>query len=418
MSTSLRRRRERLKLLNASLEEGRSHEMQQAVRALLATPLITPGHPDYSLIRKHHEWLRHWFAHHAEWQLSVTPEAARLRKTPANPGDATRPCRTPKTHTPLSRRGYTYLCLAMASLIRADRQTTLGNVAMEIGAQLKADARLARAGIEYGNDSPGERRELVGVIRLLLDWGVLSRVSDDEERYLSDATADALYNVNRPILGRILAASQPPSLVTATDFEVRLAAIGEPVFDPSEEARNRRWRVCLFRRLLDDPVLYYDTLTEDERVYLDRQRHSILTAIEEATGLVREVRVEGIAMVDPTGKLTDYGLPEEGTEGHLTLLLAEFLSSRMKQTPGCQVELAELTEFTRQCILENEARWKKGLTQPGQDRILMEQIVTRLEALSLLRRVEDRVAPLPALGRYGLKPEPARAAAEPEPSLF
>jgi uncharacterized protein (TIGR02678 family) len=85
----------------------------------------------------------------------------------------------------------------------------------------------------------------------------------------------------------------------------------------------------LFRQLLDDPVLYYEELTDGEREYLDRQRGSILKEIETATGLVREVRAEGIAMTDPTGTLSDYGLPEEGTDGHLTLLLATFLAGRL-----------------------------------------------------------------------------------------
>jgi Protein of unknown function (DUF2398). len=56
----------------------------------------------------------------------------------------------------------------------------------------------------------------------------------------------------------------------------------------------------LTRRLLDDPVVYYDELAEGERAYLIAQRHNITGRISEATGLLPELRAEGIAMVDPT----------------------------------------------------------------------------------------------------------------------
>ena len=62
------------------------------------------------------------------------------------------------------------------------------------------------------------------------------------------------------------------------------------------EARNRRLRSRLTRRLLDDPIVYNDELSEAERAYLTSQRAFLLAQIEEATGLVPEVRREGIAL--------------------------------------------------------------------------------------------------------------------------
>ena len=41
------------------------------------------------------------------------------------------------------------------------------------------------------------------MIRLLLGWGVLSRVAGDEDAYLS-AGSDVLYDVRRPVLGVLL----------------------------------------------------------------------------------------------------------------------------------------------------------------------------------------------------------------------
>lgn len=412
------RRREKLSRLEEALDASALQERQQAVRALLANPLIPSSDERYGPVRKHAEYIRTWFSHHAEWQLSVTAEAARLRKTPADRDDDTRPCRSPKTRSPLTRRGYAFLCLALASLVRSDRQTTLGNIAKEIGSHLRAEPRFEAAGIRSELDTRDDRRELVGAIRLLLAWGALSRVHDDEERFVRDASADALYSVNRPVLARILATANPPSLVRAESFEERLESTFEAILIDSDDARNRRWRVHLFRVLLDNPVLYYDTLDEGERAYLDRQRASILQAIESATGLVREVRSEGIAMVDPIGQLTDYVLPEEGTEGHLTLLIAEHLSAFARAKSGRRISIDDLVVFTRKRIRQHAKHWRKDVVEPGQDRALTEEIVDRLQALSLVRRDGIWILPRPALGRYALKADPAEMETDPQPALL
>ncbi|WPL24282.1 DUF2398 family protein [Thiorhodovibrio frisius] len=60
----------------------------------------------------------------------------------------------------------------------------------------------------------------------------------------------------------------------------------------SAEARNCELRQRLTERLLDDPLLYYDALDEDERAYLFNQRHAIVQRIQEATGLIPE-RIHG-----------------------------------------------------------------------------------------------------------------------------
>ena len=88
--------------------------------------------------------------------------------------------------------------------------------------------------------------------------------------------------------------------------------------------------------------MYYDELDEDERAYLLSQRHAITRRIEEASGLIPEMRAEGIAMVDPEDELTDVRMPEQRTDGHVTLLVAEYLARRE------QVTLDGLHAFVRQ----------------------------------------------------------------------
>lgn len=126
-ANSLRRRRDRLAALQTMINAQERDERQRAVRALLSQPLLSPAGPTseaFTLVQKHRDWLRPWFAHHAGWQLMLDSEAARLIKRPAKLDDATRPCREPNSGAALSRRAYVILCLALASLVRADRSRT------------------------------------------------------------------------------------------------------------------------------------------------------------------------------------------------------------------------------------------------------------------------------------------------------
>ena len=402
-----RRRRDRLAALGATITAQEIDERQRAVRALLGQPLLSPEgatREAFALVQKHRDWLRPWFAHHAGWQLMLDSEAARLVKRPARLDDARRPCREPNSGSPLSRRAYVILCLALASLVRADRQTTLVRLRDSIVGLLRAEPRFESAAVVVELDHQESRRDFVHALRLLLAWGVLKRVQGEEERFIKDA--DALYNVSRPVLARLLAASRPPSLVSASDFHERVRALAEDdITAHSDEARHRRLRLRLFRQLLDDPVLYYDELADDEREYLDRQRGFILPEIENATGLVREVRAEGIAMADVTGTLSDYGLPEEGTEGHLTLLLATFLAGRLRESPGVSITFDALVARTRSFIAAHHTQWRKDVREPGQDRALTRMVVERLCALGLARREGELLFPLPAIGRYALREE-------------
>ena len=80
-----------------------------------------------------------------------------------------------------------------------------------------AEPELAASGFALTLDSRADRSDLVAVVRLLLGWGVLSRVAGDEDAYLS-AGADVLYDVRRPVLSVLLSGIRGPSTVTATRF--------------------------------------------------------------------------------------------------------------------------------------------------------------------------------------------------------
>jgi uncharacterized protein (TIGR02678 family) len=239
---------------------------------------------------------------------------------------------------------------------------------------------------------------------VLLALGVLRRVAGDETGYVH-GPGDALYDVDRRVLSGMLVTRRGPSTVDETGTDARLASVGDELVADTDEARTRAVRHRLTRRLLDDPVVYYFELA-----YLSSQRAAVLRRIREATGLVEEVRAEGIALVDPAGRdaLSDVTMPEEGTDGHVTLLVAEHLAA----FDGAPVPLTDLERHVAALAVEHRTHWRQGSAEPAGVTQLTARAIDRLAALRLARRGDDGVLALPALARFRVA-----AAAVPEEAL-
>ncbi|MCX4515089.1 TIGR02678 family protein [Streptomyces sp. NBC_01619] len=381
------------------LDGQHAADLRKAARALLKQPLLLARGryaDEFRLVRRHASELREWFDRNTGWSLQVDAEAARLRKIPGVLTDPTHPAReATRAASPFTRRRYVLLCLALAALERSEAQIALGRLADQIVLDA-ADPQLVDVGIEFTLDRRDERLDLAAVVRLLLSLGVLRRVAGDEEAYVSGA-GDVLYDVERRVLAGLLATRRGPSTVHAESFDDRLhELVAETALD-SDELRFRALRRHLTRRLLDDPVLYYDELTDAELGYLTRQRGFLTARITELTGLVPEVRAEGIAMVDPDDDLTDVRMPEQGTHGHITLLLAEHLAAATGP-----VTTERLAQRVRELADEHGGFWAKSAREPGMEGELVEQAVARLAALGLVSRTASGVVPRPALSRYAV----------------
>jgi uncharacterized protein (TIGR02678 family) len=234
-----------------------------ALRALLMMPLMTSSHSDFAAVRRSAEALREWFAREAGWNLHIERDCARLYKRPANLLDATRGL------PDYDRRRYVLLCLACAVLERADPQITLRVLGDRL-LTLATEPTLASRGFTFTLQAPHERRELVAVCRTLLELGVLLRVAGDEEgyvRYSADGAEhlnDALYDVQRRVLAGVLAAVRGPSTWPSEEaplgIDQRLHALVAEHVPDSDEGRRTAVRRDLTRRLLDDPVVYIDSL--------------------------------------------------------------------------------------------------------------------------------------------------------------
>lgn len=389
------------------LDQLRLDDRRRALRALLRKPLLLADEPDdamdFARVRRHADELREWLSRHAGWGLDITAEFARLRKIAADLHDTTRPAVAIRSGEPFTRRRYALLCLALAVLARSERQTTLGRIADQIVALWAQEPEFADAGLTFRMESYDERRDLVQAMRLLLQWRVLRHIDGSEERFMHDRLADVLYSVRHIVLARLLVARRAPSLVTAQEFEGRLSTMLEEPLADTDEQRNRRTRVGLVRRLLDDPVIYYRELNAEERAYVLRQRWHVLAQVVEATGFEPEERIEGFALADPFGDCSDLGMPEEGTDGHATILVAEFLAARLRESEHSTVTFGAIADFLAAKASEHRRRWRRDVTVPGGEHEFAREIITRLAGLGLVRVVDKSIAPMPAIHRFRLR---------------
>lgn len=395
--------------LSGSLEGRDAEGRRRALRALLLRPVLraeTDGEV-FRLARRHADYLREWLERETGWRLAVESQTVRLRVSHTPQGATAvaiaerHPARSRRGDPDFTRRRYVLLCLTLSVLEHADPQVALGRLADDV---VLAAKQPGLEGVEFTLGSREERSDMVAVIRLLLGFGVLDRVAGDEESYAAGG-GDALYDVDRRVLATMLSTAHGPALVASRlgprpEIGQIEAALHAPPPTYTDEEANRQLRHSVSRRLLTDPVVYYDELPEPERVYLTSQRVPLTRRLCEATGLVAELRAEGIALVDPDDQLTDLRMPEQGTDGHATLLVAEHLAA------GGAVELSALRTLVRRLAKENAAYWRKTTREPGAENAIVDGALDRLAGLGLVRLIRDGTAtvvePLPALRRFAV----------------
>jgi uncharacterized protein (TIGR02678 family) len=410
-----------------------------AVRLLLRHPMLTAeraaaaGLPFPDLVANG-GWLIQWFDDLTGWQLIIDDRRgfARLVKTGAF-GDRRRPARSARnSRRPFTRRRYTLLCLLMAMLEAADRQITLREI---VGAVSAATAALDDVGT-FDPTQRDERAALIDAVLALAELGVLAEKDARDDYIDQPGTANALYHVDSRRLSALLVtprAIAAASCVAEVFHEDRYApwdsVIGEdataalpmwlrqspalptaPARDeedvgrPATDTQRRlRARHRLMRRLLDDPVLYYDQLTMAEREFLTSITGWVVRRLSDL-GFEVERRAEGWLLVDPDSIATDITFPAGETGGNVkqaALLLLDALVAKARAADSRMWARGEVTEMVA-ALLARHPRWATAY-QADDGRALTREVLHLLASLHLLTSDQLTIMLLPAAARYSAK---------------
>ncbi len=356
-------------------------DARDAARALARSPLVLAERdPDtFALVRRNEQLLDRWFTQRFGYRLQVESDTVRLLKTSVV--CPRRPLMTAASSPrPFTKREYVLLALTLSSVVAGPNVISLRDLVLEIrSAATDAD-------VPFGEDSL-DRRATVVVLRWLIEHGVVAELHDHVDRYAADDEADAVLRI-RPDRIALLTLPNLAGVETAAGLVDR----------SGRREQSRQWMRSL---LLEQPVVYRDDVTEAEWAELRRRIGEESNWFAEMFGVEVESRAEGIAVIDPDGRLTDRRFPTTGTVGHAALLLIDALHGTGRDT----FTRIELIAHLDRLIAEFGTYWS-GLTDEP-DKLLDEVVALWLDhRLVITESATDEVYVhvRPAAWRYRAEP--------------
>jgi uncharacterized protein (TIGR02678 family) len=371
-------------------------ERRDALRALLAEPFVGSEAPVFKLIRRHDAELTRRSAELLGYRLHVTPGFARLVKVPTDralrrgvrvpPSGASARDRSRDDWPRLSDRGVVLLFLTLAALERGAQQTVIGELAEDVTV---AGAR-GEPPIAVDFELRSDRMAFADGVELLCHWGVLQLMHGRRGTFANRVREDdeALFTIDRRRLALVL---RDPFAALAAETAAELS---DDQIAATTEARSRQTRHRLARRLVEDPVLYLDELSEDERAYFVSQRGMLERRVEDWIGLIVERRAEGTATIDAGRELTDLPFPAGSNVKQLALLLCDWLADEREAT------WPELRRAVRRLLAHHERHWNRSPDDEEAVDAMLGQATALLLELDLAERTPVGIGARPLCARF------------------
>ena len=283
-------------------------EFQRAARSLLRSPLVTNQDPAaFALVRRWEPVLRQEFSQKFGYRLDVSRNSARLLRRPSSLTPH-RPARL-RTGRTLDRWGYVYFCLALAALEAPGQQVLASELLTSMQKLAQGDQR-----ISIDQTKHTQRRAFSDALVFLVSIGVLRERDGVLDNVLKDEPV--LFDVDRDAAALCLVAS--PSVLREVN------EVGDFLHEPppsSSEGRSRAARQRLNRRIIDQPVVLLEDLTEDERELAWRNRRREADNLTRLTGCEIELRSEGLALIDvAAAPIGPRSFPGRGSVAQASLL--------------------------------------------------------------------------------------------------
>lgn len=386
-------------------EETRwQEEVQRASQALLNRPWITKERdPElFQWVKNHHETLRDWFHEQAGFSLILTRHFAKLEKIPGSyqPWMKIDSFRSPRDYA-LFTYGLWYL-----EGKGEGEQFLLSEMVETIREHLLSfDVSLDWNMYEH-------RLSMARALKKLRELEVLLAVEGEEADWAREGDERNVLYESSP-LARYVLRRFPKELMAYTSIDELIAPEQPEGLEASEsyatQAQVRAKRQKIFRRLLQEPVVYDWQWTEEERRYVQTQRSWLLHQLSERLHLEGRRFREGLLFVWPelTGEMDLF--PALSASSDLLLLLA----GEVRRLYGMDPSLFERDEWGNWVLTRAEFEgilqklkehhgdyWSKG-HRDQTSAALAEELLALMEEWNLGARVgEHRVKLYPALARW------------------
>ncbi|HYB24575.1 MAG TPA: TIGR02678 family protein [Solirubrobacteraceae bacterium] len=393
--------------MSSAMHDALAEERQRAARALLERGVLLAGDPLFVLARRHKEELAADFRDRLGYALQISTHTARLykrvllseaRPLTLPPRSATDAKRSIDERRVLDARR----CL-MAALIGAvlERRTLWTQVPLtELAEEVAREGRALELEVDWKRSA--DRAALIDAVAWLSGLGVLALRHGAEGAFGEgvEEALEAYYDIDRPRLAGVLA--DPIRIAGATDtYDLDPPAGTEP-----NRARAQR----LTRRLVEDPAVYLEDLSEEDRQYFLGQRGPLERRAAEISGLQVERRREGSALIASGRGLSDRPFPARSHRKQLALLLvAEMCAIDGERRAALSDEERELPlAFAHERVLElvamllarHREHWGWSVEDPAEARAAADGALGLLEELMLVRREPHGVLLRPAAFRY------------------